>query len=101
WAAMLLPCYAALQLVPIPIALLRLLSPARAQSLETLAQIITYTGPRPPMRFAAISANSADSWENLIRLIGYVIVFLLIRELSSRSAARAWQLAWPIILLAT
>ena len=40
WSLLLLPGYIACQLIPLPVVLLRLLSPARAHSLETLGQVM-------------------------------------------------------------
>jgi hypothetical protein len=39
WALALLPAYVLMQMVPLPVALVRVLSPARAESLAALARI--------------------------------------------------------------
>lgn len=78
WPALLLPLYVASQLVPLPIGLLRVLSPARAGLLDNLAQV------GPPVNFAPISITPEVTSAYLLRIVACAVVFLLVREL-------AWQ----------
>lgn len=93
--ALILPAYVALQLVPLPVFLLRILSPARAQLVESLGSVM-----QPP-RFASVSVAPTITSFYLIRIIGYVVVFMLVRELASRLPGRwRWALFVPLIAIA-
>jgi O-antigen ligase len=95
-ALLFVPAYVALQLVPLPLFLLRILSPARAQLAESLGSVMVAP------RFAAISVSPSTTSLYLIRIIGYAVVFLLVRELTWRLRGRwRWTLFVPLILIAT
>src|SRR5579862_822328 len=93
--ALLMPCYVALQLVPLPLFFLRILSPARAWVLDALPNITN------PVRFAAISISSEDTFVHLFRIIAYTVTFLVIRDITSRNRKhRQWLPVVPLILIA-
>ena len=83
WAVVLAPSYVALQLVPLPAFLLRILSPSRSgmvASLETVMQ---------PPTFASLSINPTATVPYLLNIIAYALTFLLIREIACRCRQRA------------
>ncbi|MGI9074364.1 MAG: O-antigen ligase family protein [Bryobacteraceae bacterium] len=90
----LLPCYIIFQLVPFPIEVLRILSPARSDLLRALLPIV------PGVTSAPLSVNPPAAVLNLFAILGYTATFLLVRELSWRLSARPWILAIPLIVIA-
>ncbi len=94
WALMLLPAYVVFQLVPLPLGMVRLLSPARAELHEALAQQVAVG------MYTPLSVVPAAGFEHFIRIAGYVLVFLLIRELAYRLPERPWALALPVVVVA-
>jgi O-antigen ligase len=81
WCLALLPAYVLMQVVPLPVAAVRVLSPARAESLAALARI------GPPVHFASLSVSSAATFQSFLLVCGYVVIFLLLRELTCRFTA--------------
>ena len=94
WAAVLLPAYILLQVVPLPVGVLRVLSPWRAQSVDALEPI----GAK--LLFASLSTSPAATFQCFLLVSGYVIVFLLVRELAWRLRDRRWLAVWPIVAIA-
>jgi O-antigen ligase/tetratricopeptide (TPR) repeat protein len=93
--ALLLPCYVALQLIPLPLFLLRILSPARAAVLDTLGTLT------PPVKFAALSVSPGVTSEYLFRIIAYTLTFIVVFDISRRSAKlRPWFSVIPLISIA-
>jgi len=90
WPLILLPCYAAFQLLPLPIPLLRILSPARAEIQAALGG-----------SFAPLSVVPVATLHHFIRISACVAAFLLLRQLAHRFSGRPWTLAYPIILIAS
>ena len=86
-----LPAYVGLQLIPLPVGWLRVLSPARA-SLEAALAPVGLGSVRAPL-----SASPALTTAHLMRLLCYVAFYFLIRELSRRFASRIWIMAWPVL----
>jgi putative inorganic carbon (hco3(-)) transporter len=91
WAALLFPAYVAFQLVPLPLFLLRIVSPVRAEIADALG------GVMPASSFAPLSIAPPTTWIFLSRIAAYAVVFLLIRETARRSAAHLWVVAVPLI----
>lgn len=85
---------AVLQVLPLPLALLKLLSPARAELLNAGATLLG----RP--RFATLSIVPAATFEMVLLLSGYILVFLLVRGLAYRTARRPFATVWPFLLIA-
>ena len=94
WAAVLLPGYILLQAIPLPVGVLRVLSPGRALSVDALERI----GAK--LRFASLSASPAATFQSFLLVCGYVIVFLLVRQLAWRLRDRRWLAVWPIVAIA-
>jgi O-antigen ligase len=87
--------YFALQCLPLPLSLLRLLSPERARILDGLAHVTL------PVRVAPLSITPATTFLYLFRFIGYALAFLTIRDLSRRwTARRRWLAVIPLIAFA-
>lgn len=94
WAAVLLPVYALFQVVPLPVAVLRVLSPARAQMVDALGPIGAKVG------FASLSVFPAETFQYFLLVSGYLVVFLLARELIGFFRDRPWVVVWPLIAIA-
>src|SRR2546430_2290384 len=92
WAVVLAPSSVALQLVPLPAFLLRILSPSRSgmvASLETVMQ---------PPTFASLSINPTATVPYLLNIIAYALTFLLVREIAWRCRQRqSWAPVVPLI----
>jgi O-antigen ligase len=91
WPLLLLPFYSALQLLPLPQAVLRVISPARAYLVDSVAGIL------PGIKWAPLSVVPAVTLEHLFKLLAYLTVFLLVRELTWRSSSRVWIVVFPIL----
>jgi putative inorganic carbon (hco3(-)) transporter len=87
------PSYVALQLVPLPLSWLRMLSPARAELASAALPIGIGDGRAP------LSAAPALTMAQLLRLLCFICVFLLIRELTRRFAGRPWLTTLPVIAI--
>jgi O-antigen ligase len=84
---------ACLQLVPIPLALIRALSPQRFGQLAAASQVVG------PVTVATLSSVPAATWNALLVLGVYALVYLLVGDLRRRAWARPWIMAAPIILI--
>jgi len=89
----LLPSYVAFQLLPLPLAWLRLISPARA-ALESATFPIGLGNSHAPL-----SASPALTIAHLLRLLCFICVFFLIRELTRRFAEWPAIMALPILVI--
>jgi O-antigen ligase len=91
-----LPLYAAFQLLPLPLSILRILSPARALIAESVAAVI------PNLTGAPISVAPAAAMAGLFSLLGYLTVFSLVRDVAWRFVeTRPWLPAAPLVFIAT
>lgn len=91
-AAILLPAYVAFQLIPLPAAILHLLSPARADLAAAVAQV---TGAST---FAPVTVSTPTSWHALARVAGCTIVFLLVRA-AARTPRQRWLAVMPLVIV--
>ena len=89
WTLALLPAYILMQVVPLPVSLVRVLSPARAEALAALDRI----GAR--VNFASLSVSPAATFQSFLLVCGYVIIFVLVRELTWRFDDRRWLAICP------
>jgi O-antigen ligase len=94
WPLVLLPCYLALQLTPLPLGWLGVLSPHRAEVTQWLSPLIGHVG------WAPISVTPSLALERLFRICAYIVVFLLVRELTWRFEERRWLVIVPLLLIA-
>ena len=91
WTAVLLPAYVLLQVVPFPVALLRVLSPARAEAMDALGPV----GAK--VNFASLSVFPAGTFQYFLLVCAYLVIFLLVRELTWHFQDRRWLVIWPIL----
>ena len=91
WLAVLFPAYVAFQLVPLPLFVLRLLSPERSEVADALRGVVSASG------FSPLTIAPPATWFDLSRIAAYAVVFLLIREIAARSARTPWWLIFPVI----
>jgi O-antigen ligase len=85
---------AALQLVPLPVAVVRILSPARVELLQALEPV---AGRQPLVTLSAVPYATAQ-W--LLSLAAFVAVFLLVRDLTARLRYSPWATVWPLLAIA-
>jgi O-antigen ligase len=95
WSIFLLSCYLIFQLLPLPLSVLRVLSPARADLLTAMTPIIG------GITWAPISVNAPAALLGAATIFGYTATFLLVRELAWRSASRPWTTAIPLVAIVT
>jgi len=91
WAAFLFPVYVALQLVPLPLFLLRVVSPARAELTNALS------GVMPAVRFAPLTIAPPKTWLFLPRIAMCVVILLVVRGIARDSPKRLWWLVAPLL----
>ena len=92
-AALFFVAYVAFQLVPLPIWLLRVLSPTRADVAEAL---VSMTGGS---RFAPLTVAPPTTWLQLSRITSYVVAFFVSRQLVRRSPFGRWTAALPLVAI--
>ena len=92
WA---LPAYAVLQMIPLPPAMLELLSPARSAITESLGGVIA------GLNHAPIAIAPAAAMSGFFSLLACLTVYSLMRDLEWRLAdTRPWLPVAPLILIA-
>lgn len=95
WALMLFPAYVALQTLPLPLFVLRIVSPARAGVLASLGYLMK------PVHWGTISVTPETTFLYLFRVIGYTLTFLLVLNIAGRmSGHRPWAPVIPLIGIA-
>ena len=94
WTAVLLPAYVLLQVVPLPVAVLRVLSPARAEAMDALGPV----GAK--VSFASLSVFPAGTFQYFLLVCGYIVIFLLTRHTDAAFWDRRWLVIWPILGIA-
>ncbi len=92
---MLFPVYVALQLVPLPVSWLRVLSPARVAVYDATLRL------GPGNSHVPLSAAPTVTMAHLLRVLCFICIFFLIRELTWRLAPRPWLATLPVIALGT
>jgi O-antigen ligase len=93
-AAMGLPCYALLQIVPLPVTMLGVLSPVRAELVRALTPV---TGPHS---FASFSIVPAATFTHFLLLTAYCVIFFSVWSFASRAREKAWLIASPVVFVA-
>jgi O-antigen ligase len=86
---------AALQVLPLPVDLVRLISPTR---LELGDAVLPLTGHAP--HFVVLSAAPHNTWNELLTIAAYVLVFWLVRDSGFRLSSRSWATALPLLVVA-
>ncbi len=92
-------CFVALQIVPLPTNLVRRISPKRVELQEAALSIEPVSRPQISSRFVTLSAVPRATAEYLLTIAGYVLVFLLIRDLSLRLGKWPWATAIPLLIV--
>ena len=95
WPALLLLGYVAAQLVPLPLPVLAWLSPAKAEIVRALAPV------SPGISAGPVSVVPSATLQHLLRVAGYLLTFLLARELTWRFWESPWLAALPVVILAS
>jgi O-antigen ligase len=90
-----LPLYAALQSVPLPLALVRLLSPARAELHKSVSGVL----PHVPS-WAPLSVSPQATLSFALRLGAYAAAYWIVRGLGPRFGRQRFAVAAPLVLLA-
>lgn len=85
--------YLIFQIVPLPLSVVRVLSPARADLIRGLEPIGI------PGSFASLSVMPSATFGHLLRILGYSLVFLLVREAILELSGHPWIIALPIVLV--
>src|SRR5437773_6811 len=94
WLALLLPSYAAFPLLPLPLYMLRVMSPARAELLAALAPLSL----RP--EWAPLSVAPALTLEHFLLFAGYAVVFFAVRDVARSSRDAPWLPVLPVLAIA-
>ena len=85
-----LAALAIFQLIPLPAGVVRLLSPVRA---EVHAALVKATGPAP----ATLTLVPGETFRWTLTVVGFILLFLLARELVWRWSARPWVVVAPLV----
>ena len=94
WLLIALPAYIAITLIPLPSQILDILSPTRGALLHQLQPVI------PSARSAPLSVRPPSTALALFTVLGYIAVFLTVREIAIRMRRRPWIGVTPIVLIA-
>ncbi len=94
WAIWAIPCYCAFQLLPLPLGLLSVISPARAQMVKALAPVMPAAITSAPL---AVNPPMAVLWG--FTMLSFIATFFLVRELGWRFAERPWVPLIPLMVL--
>lgn len=87
--------FVAFQLVPLPIGLLRWLSPARLEIHDGLGSLGAHSS------FVAASVVPSATMDHLIRILAYGLVFFLVADTANGFRKGIWLLAIPIVAIAS
>jgi O-antigen ligase len=94
WLLLAFAGLAVVQILPLPVSVVHMLSPARANLLAATVPVLGTA------RFTPLTAAPAATVEHLMRFGGYLLVFLLVRDLAWRLSDSPWLPAFPLVLLA-
>jgi len=95
WLLLLLPAYVVFQAVPLPLWLVRVLSPARAELSDGMAKVFGGSG------WATLSVIPGETVFQLLGVVSALLVWLVVRELSWRCSNQPWLLVIPPLVVAT
>lgn len=91
WCGWLLPAYAALQLVPLPRAVLAVVSPARVELMRGLDGVGAGEGA------ATLSVTPGIGMNHFLLIAGYAVVFFLMYQMA---VERRWGAMLPVMVVA-
>lgn len=92
-------CLIAFQLLPLPASFVRHISPKRAELQQAAAPFTSASSPPNSAEFVTLSAVPRATAEYLLTTSSYVLVFLLIRDLSLRLAKFPWATTIPFLVV--
>lgn len=95
WTLVALPAYVLWQILPLPVGLLQLLSPERAEIASALDRIGLHQS------FVPVSVAPSETLFQLSCIAGCTLLFLAARNLVWRWPERSWRLAFPLIVVAS
>ena len=84
--------YVLLQLLPLPQSLLSLLSPQRAEQVAALRQVA-------PVGFAPLTVFAPATLAYFFRIVAYLAVLVVIREITFRWKERCWLVIAPLLAI--
>ena len=93
-SSILISLYAFCQVIPLPLRVMRILSPARARLAESL-QPVTHT-----VNWVPISTVPSATLYHCLLFSACTCVFLVIYDLARRFSTRPWTVALPLLLVA-
>ncbi len=82
----------AFQLIPLPVGIVRVLSPMRFELGESASRLIGYR-----TQTLTLTATPYETAEYLLTLSGYALLVLFIRNLTLRLRGAAWLAIWPLL----
>ncbi|MGD0500608.1 MAG: O-antigen ligase family protein [Bryobacteraceae bacterium] len=85
---------AAFQVAPLPAGLVRALSPARWELMRATEPVAG-----APPRWMALSAAPYVSAQWALTLAGFLVVFLIVRDLAARLRHHPWAALWPLLIV--
>jgi O-antigen ligase len=91
---LLLPAYALLQVAPLPLWAVRILSPARAGLADALSSVM------PMPHWVTLSVTPSATLYHFLLLCACTVVFFVMLDLSRRFSLRPWAVTLPLILFA-
>ena len=94
WLVLAFAVLAVAQILPLPLSVVHLLSPGRADLLTATVPVLGAA------RFTPLTTAPAATVEHLMRFGGYLLVFLLVRDLAWRLSDSPWLPALPLLVLA-
>ena len=83
-----------LQLIPLPVGVVRFLSPVRAELHDALAPVLGASS------FATITIVPAETARLSLRVLGFIVLFFLVRELCFRWTEHRWAVVVPFVVIA-
>jgi O-antigen ligase len=83
---------AAFQLIPLPIGIVRVLSPMRFELGESTSRLMGY-----PTQTLTLTATPYETSEYLLTLSGYALVVLFVRHFTMRLRNAVWLAIWPLL----
>ena len=92
-AILLLTLFAGLQLLPLPVSLLALLSPERAEIANSVARVADGSW------LAALSLSPGSTWRYLLRVAAAAIMVVLLSRLTNADGRARWMLTGALIVI--
>ncbi len=90
--AILLVC-ASIQVVPLPVALIKVLSPGRFELIRGAEPVLGLP------RFATLSIVPYATVQEVLNFAGYAATFFVIRDVSIRWRENPWGAVWPLVAI--